>query len=403
VEVKDLAAKIDGISDTVKAVKDEINANVDSKIKELDSEITKAKSLSQSIESKVIALEQKAATQGMGNQPQVAKSFESELGEKLNAQANHLKSWKNGETRKGFQLDLQAKAVGNMSSSGSLTGSYFVSPHAIPGVVQKPYESLHVRDILPVGTTTSNTCRYVVDNGGEGGPGMTAEGGSKPQIDRDLEIKDSNVKKIATHFRIPEEMIDDIPYLQSFLSSIGVEEVMALEDTQLLFGDGTGQNINGLATTATAFAAGTSVIGASANHFDVIRAAKKQLRNAKYSPSVAFVSPTDWFDMTSKKDSTNNYLFQGGGNGISFGVNIDGIRVVEHTAVTAGSFIVGDPRTAQIFDRMGTTVRFFDQDQDNAIKNLITVVIEKRLALVNYRPAAWVTGTFADAITDLTS
>jgi HK97 family phage major capsid protein len=104
-----------------------------------------------------------------------------------------------------------------------------------------------------------------------------------------------------------------------------------------------------------------------------------------------------------RKDTTNNYLFMGGGNGIDPGLNWDGVRIVEHTAVTAGDFFVFSPRAAMIFDRSGTSVRFYDQDQDNAIKNLITIVIEKRLALPIYYPTAIIKGTIAAAITDLTS
>jgi len=332
-----------------------------------------------------------------------SKGFEAELGEKLAAKAADLKNFKT--EKKGMApIEMESKAVGNMTSAGNLTGAYFVPPTTVPGVILKPYEEVHLRDILPVGQTTSNVVRYIRDNGGEGGPAMVAEGGTKPQIDRDLQVYDANVRKIATYFRVPEEMIDDIPYLQSFLSQIGLQEVMKVEDAQILYGDGTGQNLSGLFTNATAFAAGTSVVTAP-NNFDVLLAARKQGRVALYNTNVALVSPIDYYDMIEKKDTTNNYIFLGGGNGIDVAgtLNFRGLRVVEHTAIAAGDFLVMDPMAAAIFDRMGTTVRFYDQDQDNAIKNLITIVIEKRLALPIYRPGALIKGTFATAITDLTS
>lgn len=407
-EIKDLASKIDGISESVKSsiesAKTDINKNVDEKIKAssdgLEEKIKGAKEIAEKAVETVEKLEAKQATQ-FSKLTNGVKSFFNELGEKLEGKADALKAYK--ETKKGFSIEMDSKAVGNMGSATNLTGSYFVEPTRVPGIVVKPYETVHMRDLLPVGQTNSNTIRFVQDNGGEGGPTMVAEAGTKPQIDRDLEIKDSPVRKIATYFRVPEEMIEDIPYLQSFLAQIGVEEVMIVEDNQILYGDGTGQNLTGIATTATAFAAGTSIIGASANEFDALRAAKKQLRVAKFNPTVALVNPIDYFNMTSKKDTTNNYLFIQGLNGNTRGAMVDGLQVIEHNSVTAGDFIVGDPRNTAIFDRAGTTVRLYDQDQDNAIKNLITIVIEKRLALVNYRPTAWVKGTFTAAITDLTS
>lgn len=385
------------VTEQLKAVNDEIE-----KVKKLTATLTpdQAKKMHDDILAltkglEILASRVKAAPTGG---PAVVRNMFTEFGEKLNEREKDLKEFRS--SKKGFGvIELESKAVGNMASATSLTGSYFVTPTVVPGVQLKMYESVHMRDILPVGNTNSNVVRYVRDNGGEGGPTVVAEGAAKPQIDRDLEILDANVRKIATYFRVPEEMIDDIPYLQSFLAQIGIEEVMLVEDTEILYGDGTGQHLSGLFTNATAFAAG-GVSVQSPNNFDVLLAAKKQGRLAKTNPSVALVSPTDFFEMLTTKDANNNYLFLGGGNGI----DVQGVlrakglpTIVEHTSIEDGDFLVFDPRNAAIFDRTGTTVRFYDQDQDNAIKNLITIVIEKRLALPIFRTDGIIKGTFEAA------
>lgn len=385
---------IDDLKEEARAAKGAAEA-IKGDVAAVKEEVADLKAYAEKQDEKIKELSQKATPADP-----ILKTFEGEMGQKLAAVKDKFTEAKT--SKKGFAIELDAKAVGNMGSSTNLTGSYFVPPTVVPGVSAKPYESVHVRDLLPVGNTNSNVVRYVVDNGGEGGPGMVAEAGTKPQIDRDLEIKDAPVRKIATYFRVPEEMIDDIDYLTSFLSQIGIEEVMAVEDTQILYGDGTGQNLSGFNTVGTAFAAGTSVIGASANNFDVIGAAKKQLRVAKFGgPLYALVNPVDYFDMRYKKDTTNNYLFQSN-QGVT-PLQIDGVTIIEHTAVTAGGFFVFSPRAAAIFDRKGTSVRLYDQDQDNAIKNMWTIVIEKRIALPVYYPGAIIRGTFSAAITDLTS
>jgi HK97 family phage major capsid protein len=311
-----------------------------------------------------------------------------------------------GQLGKGakFSIELGRKAVGNMSSSGNLTGSYFVPPTVVPGIVLQPYNQVHLRDVLSTGTTNSNVIRHLRDNGGEGGPTTVAEGGTKPQMDRDLSIVDANVRKIATYLRVPEEMIEDIPYLTSFLTNIGTEEVLALEDTQILYGDGTGQNLSGLATAGnfTAFAAGSTVIGASSNRYDVLGMSSTQMRLAKRNPSVHLVNPRDYFEMVSAKDTTNNYILRGGGNGI-LPVDAGGTPIVQMNQVASGDFITIDSRAAQIFFRSNINVRFYEQDQDNAIKNMVTIVIEERLALPIYFVTGIIKGTFAAGITDLTS
>lgn len=322
------------------------------------------------------------------------KSYDAEIEEMLESSKDLLKKGQK------FSLELNRKAVGDMSAS-NLTGSYFITPDVRPGIVLKPYEEIHMRNILPIGRTNSNIIRHLRDNGGEGGPTTVAAGAAKPQMDRDLSIEDATVRKIATHLRIPEEMIEDIPYITSFLTNIGTEEVLKVEDAQILYGDGTGQNLSGLFTNATAFAPGATAIVGAPNRFDVLRAGRMQMRNAKRKPSFALVSPTDYFLMTSVKDSTNNYVLQGGGNGLV--PSLDGIPIIEHTEIAVGDFLLGDRLAAEIYFRSNLSIRFYEQDQDNAIKNMVTVVIEERLALPIYYTSGFVKGTFSAGITDLTS
>jgi HK97 family phage major capsid protein len=384
----------------IEAVKSANQKALDDKIKEVkddfETRATEAKSLAQKTAEELTELKQKAATSGFGGGSQV-KSYESEFQEKLVSHKDKL-----GKGAR-FSFEMERKAVGNMGSSASLTGSYFVAPTVVPGVILQPYNQTHMRNILATGTTDSNMLRYVRDNGGEGGPTTVAEAAAKPQMDRDLAIIDSPVRKIATHLRVPEEMIEDIPFLTSFLTQIGTEEVLAVEDTQILYGDGTGQNLTGIATAGsfTAFAAGTSVV-ATPNKFDVLGASGKQMRVLKRNPSFHLVNPTDYYDIVSTKDTTSNYILRGGGNGI-MPVDSCGVQIVQMNQVAAGDFITVDSRAAQIFFRSNINVRFYEQDQDNAIKNLVTIVIEERLALCVYFVTGIIKGTFAAGITDLTS
>jgi HK97 family phage major capsid protein len=78
---------------------------------------------------------------------------------------------------------------------------------------------------------------------------------------------------------------------------------------------------------------------------------------------------------------------------------IAGVPLIANTAVTTGDFLVGDfSMGAQLFDRQQSSIRFFEQDQDNAIRNVVTVVASERLALAIYRPTAFVYGDFASAL-----
>jgi HK97 family phage major capsid protein len=389
-------------------VKESLQATVNDKIKEvkedLDTRATEAKALAQKTADELKELKQNQATNGIGGNGQ-AKSFGQQLEEKITANKANLPL----SVGKKFSFDIDTKAVGNMGSAANLTGSYFVPPTVVPGVILQPYNQTHMRDVLNTGQTDSNIIRYIRDNGGEGGPTTVAEAGTKPQMDRDLAIVDAPVRKIATYLRVPEEMIEDIPYLTSFLTNVGTQEVMAVEDTQIIYGDGTGQNLSGLATAGnfTAYAAdagggAASGVVTAPNEYDVLTSAVKQMRVLKRVPTVHLVSPVDYWKMVSRKDTTNNYILQGGGNGL-VPATAGGVPITQMNQIAAGDFITLDRNAAQIYFRSNITVRFYEQDQDNAIKNMVTIVIEERLALCIYYVTGIIKGTFAAAITDLTS
>jgi len=340
------------------------------------------------------------AAQGkLGGGGQFSNSFEAELAKKLLESAPLLQNLKHNKT--AFSFEMETKVVGD-TTFGNFVGAY-PSAQMLPGYTPKLYESLHVRQFFPGGFTSANVVRHPVDKGGEGVPTTVLEAGLKPQIDRDIEIKDAPVRKIAAYFRISEEALEDNDYMRSLLTQMGTEELLAVEDFQLLYGDGVAPNLAGLDTVGTAFAAGSSIV-VSPNNYDVISAAKKQLRNNKMPGTVyALVHPDDYFVMKAGKDDAKNYTFQAPSlSPLNGSITADGVAIIESTAVTPGDFFVFSPRAAQVIDRLTTSVRFL-QGTDEAIHNMYLVILEKRLAFPIFYPGGIIKGDFASAITDLTA
>lgn len=65
--------------------------------------------------------------------------------------------------------------------------------------------------------------------------------------------------------------------------------------------------------------------------------------------------------------------------------------------MAANDFLVGAFRLgAQLFDRMAIEVLVSSENEDDFIRNLLTIRAEERLALAVYRPAAFVKGNLVN-------
>jgi len=301
------------------------------------------------------------------------------------------------QSKKTFEEDFDLKVVGDMGTGTHLSGvsSPLVTDfQQFPGVIYDPARPVRVRDIMSVTPTSEGLIKWTRELGGEGGAAMVPEAVLKPQIDKDIERVSRPVEKIASYFRVPEEMIDDIPFLQTYLVQRGVDDLMNVEDTQLLIGTGVTPQLFGMLVEAAAYV--DVLADASTQEFDVLAAAVTQIRNLHYNPTGILIHPSRFLQMLLIKDSQDRYLLPNVYTGVA--PSIMGVPVLVNTAIDSDAFLVGDFRGgATLFQRKGVSVRFFDQDRDNAIQNMITIVIEERLANVVQRPNAFAASTGFDA------
>lgn len=216
-----------------------------------------------------------------------------------------------------------------------------------------------------------------------------AEAAAKPQSDLSLDLVDTPVRTIAHWIKASNQVLADIPQLQSYIDGrirYGLEYV---EEQELLAGDGTGQHLLGLIPQATAF--DTSLLKADDQQVDVLRRAILQVRIAEYAASAIVLNPIDWANIETLKDSNGRYLF--GDPGSSLQPNMWRLPVVDTNAMPAGKFMVGAFNMgAQVFDREDANVQVSTEDGDNFTKNLVTIRGEERIALAVFRPQSFVYG-----------
>jgi HK97 family phage major capsid protein len=260
-----------------------------------------------------------------------------------------------------------------------------------------------VRDLLTPGNTNSSSIQYPVETGFTNSAATVTEtaGTAKPQSELQFDIRTASVTTIAHWVLATRQILDDAPMLQSYIDGRLRYGLAYAEELQLLNGDGTGTNLNGVYTQATALGANPAVV-ASPQKMDVIRYAMLQAALAELPPSGIVLHPTDWAGIETTKDADGRYII--GNPASQLQPRLWGLPVVETQAMTIDKFLVGAFKMgAQIFDRQDARVEISTEDSDNFRKNLVTILAEERLALAVYRPEAFIKGDFSDAITDLTS
>lgn len=298
---------------------------------------------------------------------------------------------------KGVQHTLELKEMGfdNVTNYGTLT------QEVNSGLIQKPEDGFHVRDILSRGTTSANTIHYPRALGKTGtGPAVwdydraTIENtAAKPEFEFTFDSITANVKWLAGILRLPVEMLEDLPWMTSYLAANAPNELLKAEDNQLLNGNGTGTNFNGIINTAVAYD-GTYTVGIER----IIDAAYGQLGQANYdSPTDILLNPRDIVKIILNKSTGGDYNLPEGTVGVVGGaLQVGGLRVNKTNQIAVGNFLVGDfRRGAQLVVRSAPQLRFFEQDRDNAIKNMVTVRVEERVALAKFFPEAFVYATLA--------
>lgn len=258
-------------------------------------------------------------------------------------------------------------------------------------IVGMPRRSMTIRNLLSQGRTGSNSIEYARQTVRTNAADTVAEEAQKPESDYQWDQATANVRTIAHWVHVSRQAMEDAEQLQTEIDTELRYGLMLKEEQQLLSGDGLGQNLSGLTTNATAYAAAFAVTDETP--IDVLRLALLQASLAEYPADGIVMHPTDWARIELTKDADQRYIHA---NVMQMaGPQLWGRPVVDTQSMEVDKFLVGAYRmAATIYDRMDPEVMASSEDRDNFVKNMITVRAEERLAMAVKRPAALVYGDF---------
>lgn len=280
-----------------------------------------------------------------------------------------------------------------------VTSANVVAPHFDQTIQPGLRQELRIRDLLTTVPVEGQEYTYFKELLHTKGAAAVAEGGTKPTSNVTFERKTDRVKKLAVWMPATDEALSDVPQMLAYLQELLRYDLKLEEEAQILKGDGTGENLNGLMTQATAFDTGLNKTGDTA--IDTMRRAIYQVRKqSKLSADGLVMTELDWMDIELQKDSQNRYLFanlQGLVTPILWGrpvITSDSMDEGDGST-TGGEYLVANfARAAVLFDRMSFLFKM-GLINDMFIKNEVALLVEERLGLGVRRREALVKGRFA--------
>lgn len=259
-----------------------------------------------------------------------------------------------------------------------------VTGPTIPSVSQKVVDIAHklgVRDLFDVEEIAGNSLTYF-RMGATDLPtnfdGKTAQGAEKPQIHPTYTAVTGALQKIAAHLKETDELLDDAPYLESVVRGRGAFEVEKAIEAYLV---STLLGTSGIDTT----------VNTGISFDNLLKAKMAVAANTGYDADAIIINPTDLQTLLLAKDGANNtgqYMMGGPayapyGNG-AYGdyLPIWGMKVVASSKIASGTAIVGAFKAcASVVIKAGEgfRVEVSNSNEDDFVKNMITVRIEERI------------------------
>ena len=235
-----------------------------------------------------------------------------------------------------------------------------------------------VADFFTNATISGNAVTYFRQGAFEtsAGIGTTAQGNKKPQASTSFAGTTLALAKIAAWIKETDEIINDAPFLASEVQNSLVYQIGKAEDSYIINAIGSTQGIG--AETYD----GTTVTFADG----ILASILKVKDEAAYDASVVIVNPADLYTLLTAKDSNKQYYgggyFSGAyGNG-AYGVpsSIWGVQIIASSTVSQGQALICAREAVKVWKKGGIDVKLYEQNEDDALYNKVTLLGEERLA-----------------------
>lgn len=321
----------------------------------------------------------------------------------------HQKSMSVGErfvNSREYQEYKQSDCQGNMVKNSNLGALHtkdilggdsnlreVFSVERVQTIYGNPLRPMRIRELFPVIPTTASAIDYVVEILYNINAATVADGAEKPESNLQFNDDRQQIATIAHWCPVNRNLVNDVPALQAYINLRLLDGLREVEDRQLLFGDGTGTNIQGLMVTPGVQEFDQSEGAVGDTIIDTLRRAMTRAQLAYYAISGFVLNPLDWEAVELTKATTGLYVWVNVGTGAD--PMLWKVPVVATTAQNYGEYLTGSfGFNAAVWDREEINMRVSDSHDKYFIRNRLAILVEERIGFTCFRPTAFVKGLF---------
>jgi len=290
-----------------------------------------------------------------------------------------------------------------LRGGSSTSGGPFVLEDHQPGFIDLLQAPLNFIDLISRNQTSSDTIEYVREDTFTNAAAFVAEAtgftasalatgtgtGLKPESALAYSTQTATVRTLAHWIPVTNRMLADAPAIRGIIDGRLLFGLQQKLQSQVVSGDGTGENLTGILNTAS-----IGVVGKGTDsQIDALYKGRTLVNWTGLGRASAYaLNPTDWQTIRLARESAStatpgSYLF-GPPSGLG-APTLWGIPVVEDPNITVGTGLVGDfQQGATLYDREQGAVRVGTVN-DQFVRNMQTILAELRVAFVVWRPAVF--------------
>ena len=271
-------------------------------------------------------------------------------------------------------------------------------PGILETALRDPNAVINLFDVI---NTDQNAFSYLEETTFTNNAAEAAEGSAVGEAALAFTERTESIRKMGVFIPVTDELLADEAGIQGYLNSRLQTMIRLRLDSQLLSGDGTAPNLEGILD------AGKSSVGSSdfnsyngnLGRVGAIYNAITDIRvNAFTEPDAIIMHPNDWNQIVTSvtevdtSGSKNPLFVVAGGFGADAAPNIWGLRVIPTTAISNNTVLVGKfggGEAANVVMRQGMELAVSDSHSDFFTKNQLAIRATMRVGFPVYRQAAF--------------